>query len=374
MKEASTHWSYSDTKDIYIGTRKVHGVNKLPKEYKLAFVPRNAKVSNVESLPADQVEISSSYSWLKVIVAIFQSSYASYTLYQSRGDQIKRYGYAAFSLTVAPYAVMSMVNLLGALLTPDYPTLYLVRSDVMDEAEKKYGAKFDGVVGKIVATTESDAGIGLEYPNAKEDLCKVTGSFEIQADEGDMQRTRLHLDTVSNKQGSEAVYSQLAVNQGETLDVCIGVASADISGRYLSVLVPACPRFQRTDDANAASFFEKEMIGPSYLLFLAVLVVNAVSIAIVGGLSHFRKGESTTAQRVWTMTWLVFGSVTGFNVAMVPSLDVPGEKEKGTSEEALSSRSTTMIGFIACFCAPAVGGFVVVGQMLYAYGNCIRFD
>ena len=61
------------------------------------------------------------------MVSIVQVLLASATLYETRGDQFNQYGYAAFGLTVIPYIVMSIVNLLGNLLTPDFPTLYLVR-------------------------------------------------------------------------------------------------------------------------------------------------------------------------------------------------------------------------------------------------------
>jgi hypothetical protein len=78
------------------------------------------------------------------------------TLYQSRGDQISRYGYAAFDLTVAPYVVMSAVNLLGNLMVPGYPALYLVKSSVMIEARKDGGACFDGVVGRLKESLDGE--------------------------------------------------------------------------------------------------------------------------------------------------------------------------------------------------------------------------
>jgi hypothetical protein len=78
-----------------------------------------------------------------------QVVYASVTLYRTRGDQLDRYGYAAFGLTVIPYIVMSMVNLLGNLLTPEYPNLYLVRSKEMTEAESQ-GGYFEATIGEVV--------------------------------------------------------------------------------------------------------------------------------------------------------------------------------------------------------------------------------
>ncbi len=104
--------------------------------------------SNPDTCPA--IELSSNYNLPKGLIAIFQTLYASATLYQTRGDQIQRYGYAAFGLTVAPYLVMSIINLLGTMLTPDYPCIYLVRSVIMDEASRREGAKFEGTVATLI--------------------------------------------------------------------------------------------------------------------------------------------------------------------------------------------------------------------------------
>jgi hypothetical protein len=93
--------------------------------------------------------IAASYSLPKAMIAIFQLGFAMWTLYQSKGRQLDYYGYAAFGPTVIPYALMSFVNLLGNMLVPDYNALYLIGSDVMDEAIRR-GARFDGVVGRLV--------------------------------------------------------------------------------------------------------------------------------------------------------------------------------------------------------------------------------
>jgi len=47
--------------------------------------------------------------------------------------------------TVVPYAVMSIVNLIANMLVPHYPTLYMVRTPTMDQAEEA-GGQFEGVV------------------------------------------------------------------------------------------------------------------------------------------------------------------------------------------------------------------------------------
>ena len=135
-------------------SRRIHGLH--PKkdfisepDYRLAVVPQSRTV--IPDSSSDKIIISASYNPLSIIAAIFQTLYASFTLYETRGDQLTRYGYAAFGLTVTPYLVMSIVNLFGSLATPTYDTMYLVRSKALEELECKSNRKpyFDGNVGKI---------------------------------------------------------------------------------------------------------------------------------------------------------------------------------------------------------------------------------
>lgn len=135
------------------GGRKVHGICQLPQGYALSTVPPNARLIGPDedqhnrkstatswyvhfittpfskwlrrptfSLgdPAQCTSaLSSNYNLPNGLIAIFQTLYASATLYQTQGDQIERYGYAAFGLTVAPYVVTSIVNLASTMLSPN---------------------------------------------------------------------------------------------------------------------------------------------------------------------------------------------------------------------------------------------------------------
>ncbi|KAF8244407.1 hypothetical protein K440DRAFT_666530 [Wilcoxina mikolae CBS 423.85] len=126
-------------------SRNVHGVCELPEGYTLGILPINATVHPRHGM---EIGLSASYNAVKIVVTIVQTMSSAITVYRTRGDQIQRYGFAAFGLTVLPYAMMSFVNLVGNLATPTYATLYLVRSQRMIEAKRR-GAKFDGVIGKI---------------------------------------------------------------------------------------------------------------------------------------------------------------------------------------------------------------------------------
>ena len=127
--------------------RKVHGYCSLPDGYELAILPSNAKVVIDTRMNKGEANISSSHNVPKAIIAIVQIMYASVTLYHTRGDQIQRYGYASFGLTVIPYIIMSIMNLCGNLIVPDYPTLYLVNSLESDET-KAAGGEIDGMFGR----------------------------------------------------------------------------------------------------------------------------------------------------------------------------------------------------------------------------------
>jgi hypothetical protein len=107
----------------------------------------------LKSENGEDIKLASNYSWIKPLISLFQVLYAISTLYQTRGDQISRYGYAAFGLTVTPYAVVSVVNLISSLICPEFPNVFLVRSSVMDEAVRRGNCYFEGVVGKLAEQT-----------------------------------------------------------------------------------------------------------------------------------------------------------------------------------------------------------------------------
>jgi len=107
----------------------------------------------VEPLPENEATctIYYNYNLLKSVIALGQALYGISTLYQAPGDQISQYGYVAFSLTVAPYATMSVVNLIAAFFYPDYPEAYLVETSILVEARSR-GGKFQGVAGRLIET------------------------------------------------------------------------------------------------------------------------------------------------------------------------------------------------------------------------------
>jgi hypothetical protein len=122
----------------------VHGEYLLRGGYCLVPLPEGAALSTPKN-EIGSYRLASAYNIPKLLISLVQTVWAIVTLYRARGDQINTYGYAAFGLTVAQYAFMSVVNIIGNLLRPEYQSMYMIRTPLMDEAERK-GCHFIGAL------------------------------------------------------------------------------------------------------------------------------------------------------------------------------------------------------------------------------------
>lgn len=110
----------------------IFGGRDLPDGYSWVFVPWDAKIEppkinqppplenpllkrrfsiyGDQDLKLPEIPLGAEYSLFQPIAAVVQAISAGITLYRTRGDQLDRYGFTAFGLTVVPYLVMSVVN------------------------------------------------------------------------------------------------------------------------------------------------------------------------------------------------------------------------------------------------------------------------
>ena len=349
LNDAARFWSFSDTSTLRIGSRVVFGFSKRckpPDQYEFVFVPRNTEVlSLVDNTTESRVstrKLSSSFNLVKGIAALVQLFYTSFTLYHTNGGQLKQYGFAAPGLTVLPYAVMSGLNLIANLVTPHYPTMYLVRSKVMEEAERRTGSRFNYVVGELVdeAGTNDDA------------WSEIAGYF---------------------KHDNKVLYvAPSAKRQKKRIEI------SDYSSQ--TIYFPACPRFQRTDDTRNMGR-RSRILSNIYEMGLVTFIVAAENIIILI-LSNFSGQQSTLVQRAWIVTWLLSGYVYGVMAYLWSHIWHYGTTRRLDFSKLSSWVKTWIIFYIpsilfipsmVCLCAPAIGGFVVVSQMLQAYGICYKF-
>ena len=380
----------------------MHGTYRIPEGYSLAIVPLDAVVLDLDGGTGSST-ISCSYSFAKVLVALAQTIYATSTLYRSRGDQIARYGYAAFGLTVAPYAVMSIVNLLGNLCSPDYPALYLVESSIMDEARQRPLGYFSGTVGRL---EEEHV---LDIRGSTHDLSQIVGPLEFRQTFGDELSVRfriladmpsqlglcpetvLHYLSFSDKVSMESV-SGSSVGEEKTW-----VVLEDATTEHDPVIrVPSCNPFKSASSPVEVSKYSirrtrlessakrekvnveledlvsrrKTFLRKRVSEYILTILLGTVPLIINGAMSHFHPRSSTPNQRSWTMVWLAFGVVSGFSYVLLQRSGQGGRKHQKLARKWWSP-FLTLIGYING-ASPAIGGFLVVGQMLNEYGSCVR--
>ena len=293
-------------------------VTSLYSRFKTAVSSKRAsRQSPLDYSHPSTTQLSSFTNIAKGLIAIFQTLYASFTLYRARGDQIQHYGYAAFGLTVVPYIVMSIINLTSTILTPDYSVMYLVESEAMEEARKRENAKFDGVVGRILTTSTLDE----SSQNVKFDF-KSDGKVAVLACGSGAQVTKFDEE-------AEMDMGKARINPW-TGNISVTPLRRPLRIIYRSSELPwSEPKFRKN------------------LILYASDALALISLAVNGSLSHFKSRQSTQAQRVWTMMWLALGIVSdnAHNVHIYQTL---------------------------IWTVPAIGGFVVVSQMIMQYGNCVK--
>lgn len=163
-REHSSTWIHFDSawarSRVNLRLTRVHGTYDLPEGYEFAIVPRNTFLisqvaSNTQGDPRLTSEISAGYSVLKAVASLIQVVAAFTTLLSHRPDLIRRWGYASYHLTVIPYLAMTLVNLISNMVAPDYPCLYMIRSETMVEAEKA-GGRFEGEIAQMISLLPRD--------------------------------------------------------------------------------------------------------------------------------------------------------------------------------------------------------------------------
>jgi predicted benzoate:H+ symporter BenE len=115
-------------------------------------------------------------------------------------------------------------------------------------------------------------------------------------------------------------------------------------------------------DSHGASYDRSAL-----LLHSSAIIFGFIPLLIVALISKMDPGSSSFAQRSWLMTWVVFGAVFG------PIIEWRRGELMSYGQSTWSAQLST-ISLAAFYAAPAIGGFVVVGQMIMDYGTCIQLD
>ena len=241
------------------------------------------------------------------VVAIAQVIFSSITIYRARGEQIEKYGYAAYGLSVYPYALMSVANLIKLAVCGRYPYAYVLRTATLVEAERN-GGVFEGAVGNL-------------RENHGED------------------------DKVANDSQD---------------DDPMAVFSDPPSWlKYVSF-----PSLRPLGDYRGCRWIVP-IIGSLILVIAAIS--QLVFVALVSG---FHPGQSTRSQRFWMLGWLIANVVSVVVGSVIFGNMRVDQRLRGRLYLVRNWRPlviTCMLVFSVY--AFALGGFATVGRMLQAENN-----
>ncbi|PVH97184.1 hypothetical protein DM02DRAFT_89579 [Periconia macrospinosa] len=406
----------------YVYRQIIHGRYTLPAGYQFAIVPSNTKFTTPTNA-CSTVELSATENVVKALIAIVQAGYAFSTLYRARGDQIEQFGFAAFGLTVAPYAVMSIINLIGNICQPDYASLYMVETSIMDEARRR-GGIFEGAVARaqdpdtsVCACSVKDAEEAEQLRFSEDNNQSITATFTVVPNHihtitytlpGSSNRlsTSAHSHPSNSPQPSspqpKTTFSSSPVPRTHPIKPLPPRQNYKGTEDDALLLVPCCDPLSRHTPPEPTSppppyhristitlrklnppfprrtwctHFLTSPSSPTHtalhqtLKYALTFLIALTPIFIIFALSHFSSGtypkRDSTVWRNFVMQWLIVGVVSGISWVL-------DQEAKDASPVKTMQVGPLVRGLLYMLgAAPAVGGFVSVAQMLKGYGVCV---
>ncbi|KAF8244413.1 hypothetical protein K440DRAFT_666540 [Wilcoxina mikolae CBS 423.85] len=303
--------------------RRIHGVRpahnqsiwRSPKwpgtiHYRLVHVPRNfdiieeefniEKEFNIET----KFDIANNRNLLKTMASIIQIIVGAKGLYDAQGHQVQQYGYAAYSFTVIPYLFMSLLNLIAVFCESQYPALYLVNFKYEDTVHDSVRYAKHKAITETIGKDKTVI-TGEPSSDTKMDIEKHPSSTKVNSDNTDSGNVIL----------------------GAVGTVRLGSGNANLQKVTSKIFV------------HIAAFF-------------AVALLFAMPYVVIGRISGFDKGQSTTSQRVWIMLWIV----SGYSMAPI---------------QYRFWLLVTVVAVVAMGSA-SIGGLVTVVKMILQIGVCTK--
>ncbi|KAF8542151.1 hypothetical protein BDD12DRAFT_877063 [Trichophaea hybrida] len=276
---------------------------------RLVYVPPSFKLHHSDWSKAD---IANNRNMVKTMASIVQIIVGAKGLYDAQGHQIQRFGYAAFSFTVIPYILMSLLNLIAALCEPQYPTLYLVKFN--------FGT------------------------------CCMHDENTTTKDPAD-----------TNKSGGDVISNRLELGPTDT--------THNFDDEIIGAVGFVHPGGDHQERLKAKRKAKRIKIIVS---IIGVMIVSTIPFIIINILTRFNKGGSTTSQRAWIMLWIVSGNVSPF--LSVYAMDYIGRLRPKKVKRTPSEIALMIQAAVVCLAAAiaSIGGLVTVIKMILEIGICTK--
>jgi len=324
-----------------------------------------------------QCEISSLHSIPKAFLALIQLISALPVIWQGRND--KR-GYAAYQLTLIPYALMSFINILSSFLTPSYPTVYMIESTTMDEARCR-GAQFEGTVGRLceveIDRNSDDDNNEKEVDNKDQPDLNFTSekiTFSSIDPKCNLSREE-YLTFLEMLWGAVKYIFMHLIDEHCRREIYIGRfhwrKPSMMTSSNVRRIFRRAPKESRNSHLIMVSPFGhpkfRDWVWKDTMMTvvtdLLLTVCLFVPYIVMGIFSQFRPGTSHWYERALLMTWLVFGQVSHIIQRMFWGYLQARVTPLGT--KWLNGVLVFSMTVSATYALAAAGGFVVVGSMMW---------
>ncbi|KAK3991052.1 hypothetical protein QBC44DRAFT_263598 [Cladorrhinum sp. PSN332] len=333
----------------------------LPPGYCWAVVPHHAAIRPWGK--SSTMQLGGTFSLIQPLAAVAQAISAGFTIYKTRGDQLDRYGFSSFGLTVVPYLIMSMVNFVAQIAIPKYNTLHIIHSDILDEAMSRAGITrpLIGVVGELIPKTAPAA----------------SDSFDVSVERGWRSGTAILRRQDADSTATKEITLLLEDNSRPS-------TSTD------TVIIPRWPITQKNPASSATQVKLVSLARQTVPQIVLSVIFWSISLAAIGAISKFRSGtHSSTTWRAIFILWLVFS--IGFSVleGLSSTLSIalkglsthrestkPGSGLTGIVVDTRLYYLSRFLGYVIACIPPAasIANLVMVGQQLMDYGDCVYFD
>ena len=145
--------------EVDLRTRQLNGRACPPYGYSLAAPLRMSYTETLikEHLHETGTQVAAHSSYISMILSLVHLIIGSYELYLSWANEIPRWGYASYGLSVIPYLLMSACNLVCAAYVGSYPCGQLLRTPILEESLARKPVQddldqkpfYDGTIGTL---------------------------------------------------------------------------------------------------------------------------------------------------------------------------------------------------------------------------------
>ena len=312
---------------------KLHGMAAPPKGYSLAVPVRRGYTELLirnHLNDTERLTVHHRPGIVSGVLSVIQIGIGTYNLYSAQSSQIPRWGYAAYSLSVLPYVIMSVMNLLCAAVVDSYACAQLLRTPILEETLRRQTSEnsreiieYDGTIGTVKAGSMPGAveigtmgQVGSSYVavRMRTECCRgesgsqqenlvvetpmgysrtyrlVQGSEARNSADGPTKPTNRDSEEVRPEFDGAQRASDTGARDGANLKPTrFTICALSHDGPSLQEDVLQADAITRLEGATLACLFLVALILPHVIIF---------------ALTRFRANHSTVVQRAWMMAWL----------------------------------------------------------------------